>query len=246
MARYNTVIASTSTSSTASLTTPSAGLFTELTGSSYTVTIGDPVLYNGQFQTFYNSASGAITLTFSSTGSGVFKGPGASGTTSQIMPSTSSMTLYSDGTNWITFFEGGGPLTASTATFSNAVQFNGSATASSAFTPTNTYDLVTLTYAQYNYGQPWSVQSTSFNATAGGRYFCASGITVTLSASPNLGDFVQLVDYNGTFNSSNLTVNPNGNKIMRNSANMTVSTNGAAFTLVWSGSTNGWLMGNGI
>jgi hypothetical protein len=122
MARYNTVVSSTSTTTTASLLTPNAGLFTKFTGTApYTVTIGDPVPYAGQQQVFYNGTSGDITLSFTPVSGGIFIGPASSGTTTQVVPTLTSITLYSDGTNWVTAFDGGGPLVATTGSFNAAV-----------------------------------------------------------------------------------------------------------------------------
>jgi hypothetical protein len=125
MARYNTVISSATASTTAAFTSPGAGTFTKLTGSTYTVTIGDPTLFAGLSQTFYNAASGTITLTFTTAGGGVFTGPGGSGTTSQTMSTGTTTTLFSDGTNWVTMGAGGGPITATTGAFSGQVSTTG-------------------------------------------------------------------------------------------------------------------------
>jgi hypothetical protein len=73
----------------------------------------------------FRSASGTITLTFSSVGGGVFVGPGASGTTSQTMLTGTTATLYSDGTNWVTLGAGGGPVSGTTGTFSSDVTLTG-------------------------------------------------------------------------------------------------------------------------
>lgn len=126
MARYNTVVSSTSTTTTASLLTPNAGLFTKFTGTGpYTVTIGDPVQYAGQQQVFYNATGQDISITFTPTVGGVFIGPASSGTTTQVVPTLTSITIYSDGTNWVTAFDGGGPLVATTGTFNNTVSLTG-------------------------------------------------------------------------------------------------------------------------
>ena len=126
MARYNTVITSATASTTAVISSPGSGAFTKLTGSSYTVTIGDPVLFSGQSQTFYNAASGTVTLSFSTGGGGFFVGPGGSGTTSQTLSTGTTITLYSDGTNWVTLGAGaGGPLIATTGSFSSDVTLTG-------------------------------------------------------------------------------------------------------------------------
>lgn len=111
MARYNTVITQSSASSTTTLTSPTQGLFTELTGTSYTVNIADATQYSGFSQTFYNAASGAITLTAAG---GVFRGFGSSGTSSQVMPTGSTVTIYSDGTNWVIVSSIGLNFTANT------------------------------------------------------------------------------------------------------------------------------------
>ena len=126
MARYNTVISSATASTTAAFTSPGAGAFTKLTGTSYTVTIGDPILFAGLSQTFYNAASGTITLSFTTSGGGVFTGPGGSGTTSQTMSTGTTTTLFSDGTNWVTLGSGGGPVTATTGSFSGQISTTGS------------------------------------------------------------------------------------------------------------------------
>ena len=125
MARYNTVISSATASTTAVISSPGSGAFTKLTGTSYTVTIGDPVLFSGQSQTFYNAASGTITLSFSTSGGGTFVGPGGSGTTSQTLSTGTTITLFSDGTNWVTLGAGGGPITATTGAFSSDITLSG-------------------------------------------------------------------------------------------------------------------------
>lgn len=254
MARYNTVTPVTTVSSAATIPTPQAGTLTTFTGTApYTVILASPVLYQGISQSFYNSTSGTITL---SSPSGNIKGPGFTTASSQTIPTGATYMLMSDGTDYVIVNNEGGPQAATTVTVSSTftaqstVSLTGSSiAASAAFTPSNTYDLVTLTYLQTKYGQIWSVQSAGFTASAGGRYFCDTGsvaFTMTLPGSPTLGDTIAVVDYSGTFSARNLTVGRNGNKIQRIADDMTVSTNGAAFTLVWSGSTNGWLMANGI
>ena len=119
MARYNTVITNTSTSANTTISNPASGTFTEFTGSTTAVTIGDPTLYAGQNQLFWNNTSGNVTLTSGS--SAVFKGPASSGTTTQVMPANTALMLYSDGANWVLVTEDGNALTATTGIFSGAV-----------------------------------------------------------------------------------------------------------------------------
>lgn len=69
-------------------------------------------------------------------------------------------------------------------------------------------------------------------------------ITLTLPASPSSGETIQIFDLKGTFDSNTLTIANNGNPIMRTSDTMTVTTEGAAFKLVYSTATEGWLIEN--
>jgi hypothetical protein len=72
-------------------------------------------------------------------------------------------------------------------------------------------------------------------------------VTLTLPATPSTGDVVQVVDVKGNFGTNNLVVSPGSSeKIMRQTAadTMTVNVSGAAFSLVYHNSTNGWLLEN--
>jgi hypothetical protein len=58
-----------------------------------------------------------------------------------------------------------------------------------------------------------------------------------------LGDEIGIVDYAGTFDTNNLTVAPNGSeKIQGTAASLTCAVERAGFTLVYSGSSQGWLL----
>jgi hypothetical protein len=63
---------------------------------------------------------------------------------------------------------------------------------------------------------------------------------VTLPASPSVGNQVTFIDAKGSFGSNNLTIARNGSNINGSAANLTVSTNGEAFTLVFLNATRGW------
>jgi hypothetical protein len=74
-------------------------------------------------------------------------------------------------------------------------------------------------------------------------YLCnttAAGFTVTLPASPTLGDEIAFADYAGLFDSKNLTIGRNTKKIMGLAEDMVVSTRNAAFSLIYSDVTGGW------
>ena len=65
-------------------------------------------------------------------------------------------------------------------------------------------------------------------------------VTVTLPASPSIGDEVSIIDSGNNFTSNNLTIDRNGSNINSAASNLTVSTSGIAFTLVYVNSTRGW------
>ena len=71
-------------------------------------------------------------------------------------------------------------------------------------------------------------------------------VTITLPASPAIGNEVTFIDSGNGFGSNNLTINRNSQPILGNAANLTVSTNGAAFTLVYVNSTRGWIYKDNI
>jgi hypothetical protein len=68
-----------------------------------------------------------------------------------------------------------------------------------------------------------------------------AAVTITLPASPSTGDEVTFVDAKYTFDTNALTVGRNGSNITNAAADLVVNTEGAGFTLVYSGdATVGW------
>jgi hypothetical protein len=67
-----------------------------------------------------------------------------------------------------------------------------------------------------------------------------SPVTVTLPASPSVGDEVTIIDSGNNLASNNLTIDRNGSNILGAASNLTVSTNTAAFTLTYLNATRGW------
>jgi len=95
-------------------------------------------------------------------------------------------------------------------------------------------------------GNPWIIKSGAYTSSANDRIFVdtsAAAVTITLPASPTLGDTVRFIDKSGTFATYNLTVGRNGQKIMGDTADMVVDTSNAAFNLVYSDATSGWRLG---
>ena len=65
--------------------------------------------------------------------------------------------------------------------------------------------------------------------------------TLTLPASPSTGDEVSVIDQGYDFNTNALTVGRNGSNIANSAADLTINTQGAGFSLVYSGdATTGW------
>ena len=108
-----------------------------------------------------------------------------------------------------------------------------------------------LSWVDNSGGTAWQAVETgaTMTAVAGNGYFIdttSNVCNVTLPAGV-LGDEVSLVDYAGTFDTNNLTVTPDsGEKIQGESADatLTVATERAAFTLAYSGASQGWLLKN--
>jgi len=93
------------------------------------------------------------------------------------------------------------------------------------------------------YGTVDSASVTSYTAVAGDQLLTnttTAGISITLPTSAATGDELTIVDARGTFQSNNLTIARNGHNINGSGANLILSTNGQAITLVYVDSTRGW------
>ncbi len=92
----------------------------------------------------------------------------------------------------------------------------------------------------------WQAVVTADTTMVAGRgYFVntsSGAITMTLPSSAVRGDEVWIVDYGATFDTNNCTIGRNSHKIQGDSADLTVSTERAGFTLVYVDSTQGWLL----
>jgi len=88
-------------------------------------------------------------------------------------------------------------------------------------------------------------KTATFSAVSGNGYFCnttAGAFTVNLPAG-SAGAIVSVQDYNNTFDTNNLTIDPNGSeKINGGDAGvaLTLSTEGQGLTLVYIDATVGW------
>jgi hypothetical protein len=101
------------------------------------------------------------------------------------------------------------------------------------------------TSLQRNVIGSYSIVDSNTTASSGGYYFVdtsGGAVTLTLPTTALLGDTIRIIDMSGTFDTNNLTVARNSHKIQRDAADLTVDTEGAAFDLIYSNSTNGWLL----
>ena len=109
---------------------------------------------------------------------------------------------------------------------------------------TNWYDIFTLA----GLGEAWIEKATGdspYTASDGDNIFVdTSGgvVTITLPASPSIGNQVKIIDSHGTSGTNNITVARNGSKIQGATSDLTISTNRAAIALVFYDSDNGWLL----
>ena len=106
---------------------------------------------------------------------------------------------------------------------------------------TNWYDIFSLA----GLGETWQDKSGNYTASDGDNLFVdTSGgvVTITLPASPSIGNQVKIIDSHGTAATNNITVGRNSQKIQGTAADLTISTNRAGIALVFYDSDNGWLL----
>src|SRR6056300_425459 len=197
----------------------------ELTG---TITTNvDVVIPDGIEKTYYiyNNTTGAFTVTFkTSSGSGV----------TFTTDNKGYKILYSDGTDVteVPTLPGAGEVT-------NAMLVNKSITLNGVAATLGSTETIAA-------GTDWqAVKTTTFTAVAGEGYFVntnGGAFTMTLPATPTIGDEISFVDYAGTFDTNNLTIGRNSENIQGSAADLTVSVERAANTLVYTDGTQGWLL----
>ena len=104
---------------------------------------------------------------------------------------------------------------------------------------TNWYDIFSLA----GLGEAWQIKTSNYTASDGDNLFAdtsGGAFTITLPASPSIGNQVKIIDAEGTFGTNNLTVGRNSQKIQGAAADLTISTNSAGIALVYVNSDNGW------
>ena len=169
-----------------------------------------------------------------------------------------SANLVWDGTNFVIGAQGDLRLSDTTGGEYVGLQAPGTVSASYTLTlpaATGTADQIlttngsgVLSFVDNSGGTDWqAVKTTTYTAVAGQGIFAnttGGAWTLTLPASPTIGDEVSVVDYAGTFDTNNLTVGRNSENIQGSAADLTVATERAGFTLVYTDGTQGWLLKN--
>lgn len=93
-----------------------------------------------------------------------------------------------------------------------------------------------------------AIKTASFSAAINTGYFVDTSsnvLTVTLPSSPSVGDEVHVIDSSNSAATNNITIGRGGNPIASSATDLTVAVNGAAFRLIYSGSsTFGWVLMN--
>lgn len=94
-----------------------------------------------------------------------------------------------------------------------------------------------------------SVKTANFTAVSGKGYFVnttSAAITVTLPSSPSAGDKVAVMDYAGTADTNNITINPAGSDKVegQTSYDLVISGERTGLELVYKDATQGWLVTN--
>jgi hypothetical protein len=87
-----------------------------------------------------------------------------------------------------------------------------------------------------------NVEVISTNTTAAGHnylYVFTASLTLTLPASPEVGDSIKISNRSGT---TTCVLGRNGNNIMGSASDLTLDTASASFELIYSGATQGWVI----
>ena len=116
----------------------------------------------------------------------------------------------------------------------------------SAALPPDYVDVTALNSTLASYKQEVNL-SISANTTliAGRRYFVdtTAARTLTLPASPTLGQEIIIFDATGTAGTNNITIARNGNNINSVADNAIIDVDKAAAVLIYTGSSIGWRLG---
>jgi hypothetical protein len=97
-----------------------------------------------------------------------------------------------------------------------------------------------------NFIPKWKTLNSNYEAVAGDRLLINAGtnnVTVTLPATPTIGDEIRFIDQVG-LGTYSLIISRNGNLINAAANNLTINAAGKAFCLVYTGNARGWVYDN--
>ena len=112
--------------------------------------------------------------------------------------------------------------------------------------PSDYVDTAALNSALGSYKQEVNLAiSANTTLVAGRRYFVdtAAARTLTLPASPTLGQEIIIFDATGSAGTNNITIACNGSNINSVADNAIIDVDKAAAVLIYTGSTIGWRLG---
>lgn len=112
--------------------------------------------------------------------------------------------------------------------------------------PGDYVDTASLNSALGSYKQEVNLAiSANTTLVAGRRYFVdtTAARTLTLPASPTLGQEIVIFDATGTAGTNNITLSRNGNKINGLTEDAIIDVDKSAAVLIYTGSTIGWRLG---
>lgn len=92
----------------------------------------------------------------------------------------------------------------------------------------------------------WITTNTNYSASNNDHLFVdtsAGSVTITLPASPNIGDNITFNDYAGSCDVNPLVFDRNGNLIMGLAEDLIIDVRHASNSLIYSGSSQGWKIG---
>tara|TARA_R100001594_G_scaffold63160_1_gene97629 strand:- start:13 stop:846 length:834 start_codon:yes stop_codon:yes gene_type:complete len=104
-------------------------------------------------------------------------------------------------------------------------------------------DSITTTGALNGALKRWTAKTANYTAVAGDRVLAdtsGGAWTLTLPASPAVGDEIHILDSTASFDNNNLTVARNSLKIQGGTADLTLTTENTGIGLVYMSSTYGW------
>ena len=112
--------------------------------------------------------------------------------------------------------------------------------------PPDYVDTTALNSALSSYKQEVNLAvSSDITLVAGRRYFVdtTAARTLTLPASPTLGQEIIVIDASESAGTNNITINSNSGKINGTVQNATIDVDGAAASFIYTGATYGWRIG---